>query len=422
MSIEAYPSSIVSYPASGLSGTIANSQLDNSTISGVSLGSNLNTLTIGTGLSGTSYNGSSAVTIANSGVLSINGSTGALTNVVLTDAANTITAASASTKPLILKGAASQSANYFEIQNSSGTVLANITSSGTFFAQSLSSSSTGYQGNIASIDGTKGSLNFNTSGYGLIVTSAQASAVVLTARSAASQTGDLQQWQNSSGTVLAKVDASGSVTAVDLTLSGNLTVNGTTTNLNSTNLVVEDKNIIIADVATPSDTTADGGGITIKGATDKTFNWVSATSSFTASENIDLASSKTFKIAGTDVLTASAVLGKAVPSGTIVGTTDSQTLTNKTLTSPVISSISNTGTITVPTTTGTLALTSQVINNTLTTTTGDMIYASGSNTPARLAIGTTGQVLTVAGGVPTWAAASGGGGAALSDIFMMMGA
>ena len=116
MSIEAYPSSVVSYPASGLSGTIANSQLDNSTISGVSLGSNLNTLTIGTGLSGTSYNGSSAVTIANSGVLSINGSTGAFTNIVLTDAANTITAASASTKPLIIKGASSQSANLQEWQ------------------------------------------------------------------------------------------------------------------------------------------------------------------------------------------------------------------------------------------------------------------------------------------------------------------
>ena len=51
-----------------------------------------------------------------------------------------------------------------------------------------------------------------------------------------------------------------------------------------------------------------------------------------------------------------------------------------------------------------------------------LFRSSGSNTPARLAIGTTGQVLTVAGGVPTWAAASGGGGAALSDIFMMMGA
>jgi hypothetical protein len=43
------------------------------------------------------------------------------------------------------------------------------------------------------------------------------------------------------------------------------------------------------------------------------------------------------------------------------------------------------------------------------TTTGDMIYSSSGSTPARLGIGSTGQILTVAGGVPTWAAASGGG-------------
>jgi hypothetical protein len=49
-----------------------------------SAGSVANALTIGTGLSGTSYNGSSAVTIANTGVLSVNGSTGAITNVALT--------------------------------------------------------------------------------------------------------------------------------------------------------------------------------------------------------------------------------------------------------------------------------------------------------------------------------------------------
>lgn len=57
------------------------------TISGVALGSNLNALTIGTGLSGTSYNGSSAVTIANTGVTSniagtgitVSGATGAVT-------------------------------------------------------------------------------------------------------------------------------------------------------------------------------------------------------------------------------------------------------------------------------------------------------------------------------------------------------
>lgn len=42
------------------------------------------------------------------------------------------------------------------------------------------------------------------------------------------------------------------------------------------------------------------------------------------------------------------------------------------------------------------------ISNTLTTTTGDMIYASSANTPARLGIGSTNQVLTVIGGVPSW--------------------
>jgi hypothetical protein len=48
------------------------------------------------------------------------------------------------------------------------------------------------------------------------------------------------------------------------------------------------------------------------------------------------------------------------------------------------------------------------IQKTLTTTTGDIIYASSANTPARLGIGSTGQILTVSGGVPSWAAPSGG--------------
>jgi hypothetical protein len=44
------------------------------------------------------------------------------------------------------------------------------------------------------------------------------------------------------------------------------------------------------------------------------------------------------------------------------------------------------------------------VPKTLTSTTGDIIYASGANTPARLGIGSTGQLLTVSGGVPTWSA------------------
>ena len=43
------------------------------------------------------------------------------------------------------------------------------------------------------------------------------------------------------------------------------------------------------------------------------------------------------------------------------------------------------------------------IAKTLTTTTGDIIYASGANTPARLGIGSSAQVLTVASGLPSWA-------------------
>lgn len=43
------------------------------------------------------------------------------------------------------------------------------------------------------------------------------------------------------------------------------------------------------------------------------------------------------------------------------------------------------------------------------TTTGDMFVASAAATPARLGIGSTGQVLTVAGGVPSWASPAGGG-------------
>jgi hypothetical protein len=49
------------------------------------------------------------------------------------------------------------------------------------------------------------------------------------------------------------------------------------------------------------------------------------------------------------------------------------------------------------------------ISKSLTTTTGDTIYASGANTPARLGIGTAGQVLTVSGGVPAWATPAAGG-------------
>jgi len=79
-----------------------------------------------------------------------------------------------------------------------------------------------------------------------------------------------------------------------LTISGDLSVSGTTTTIDSVTLSVKDKNIELGVVSSPSDATADGGGITLKGASDKTFNWVNSTDAWTSSEHIQVASGKTF--------------------------------------------------------------------------------------------------------------------------------
>jgi len=76
--------------------------------------------------------------------------------------------------------------------------------------------------------------------------------------------------------------------ANNLTVTNDLTVNGTTTTIDSTTLVVEDKNIEIGKVSTPTDVTADGGGITLKGATDKTLTWVDSTDCWTFNQGLNL--------------------------------------------------------------------------------------------------------------------------------------
>jgi hypothetical protein len=113
----------------------------------------------------------------------------------------------------------------------------------------------------------------------------------------------------------------------------------------------------------------------------------------------------------------------AIDTTITVDKTTAQTLTNKTLTSPIISSISNTGTLTLPTSTDTLvgrATTDTLTNKTLTspalttptistlTTNGDLVYGTGSGALSRLGIGSTSQVLTVTGGVPVWATPAAG--------------
>jgi hypothetical protein len=154
-------------------------------------------------------------------------------------------------------------------------------------------------------------------------------------------------------------------------ITGNLTVNGTTTTVNSTTISVDDKNLELGSVASPTDTTADGGGITLKGSTDKTFNWVDATDAWTSSEHIALAAGKTAIFTG--------------------GTSGTITLTP--------TAIAGTTTLTLPATTGTLALVSQIptVNDasfTLTVaedgTTGNSVYiTTGTGFTANDATNTT---------------------------------
>ena len=95
----------------------------------------------------------------------------------------------------------------------------------------------------------------------------------------------------------------GAVSGTSLTLSGDLTVNGTTTTINSTTLTVDDINITLGQGNT-SDASANGGGITLEGATNKTFNWIDATDAWTSSEHMNLVTGKSYKINGTSITAA----------------------------------------------------------------------------------------------------------------------
>lgn len=129
-----------------------------------------------------------------------------------------------------------------------------------------------------------------------------------------------------SGQLANYLPLTGGTISSNLVVTGNLTVNGTTTNLNSTNLVIEDKNIVLGDTATPSNATADGGGITLKGDTDKTLSWVGSVSAWTSSEDFNLVSGKSYEINGTAVLSANS-LGSGVTGSSLtsVGTISSGT-------------------------------------------------------------------------------------------------
>ena len=115
-------------------------------------------------------------------------------------------------------------------------------------------------------------------------------------------------------------------------VTGNLTVNGTTTTVNSTTVTVDDILIELGAVTTPTNITAEGGGINLLGLTNKTLTWLGANTAWTSSENFDLVTGKTYKINGTNVL-SSTTLGSGVTSSSLtsVGTITSGIWTGTTI-------------------------------------------------------------------------------------------
>jgi hypothetical protein len=168
-------------------------------------------------------------------------------------------------------------------------------------------------------------------------------------------------------TTATTVNFAGAATAVNIgaansttTIAGDLVVNGTTTTINSTTVTVDDLNIVLGSVTTPTNSTANGGGITVAGGVDgdKTWNWVSSTSSWTSSENIDLASGKVLKIAGTQVLSATEYTGNSSTATTATNVTGGAA--------------------------------------------GSLVYQSGASTTTTLGLGTSGYVLTAGASAPAW--------------------
>lgn len=145
----------------------------------------------------------------------------------------------------------------------------------------------------------------------------------------------------------------------DLRITGNLIVDGDSTTINVGTLEVEDRNVVIGKTSIPTDITANTGGITLLGSTEKTIKWISNTNSWTSNVSMDLDSGNTYKISGVDVLSQTTLMSSvtSAPGLTTIGELTSLTVDNITLNENTISSvspmtISSTGPLTITSTSG----------------------------------------------------------------------
>lgn len=182
--------------------------------------------------------------------------------------------------------------------------------------------------------------------------------------------------------------------AGNLTVTGNLTVNGATTTINSTTLNVDDKLIELGAVASPTNTTADGGGISLLGATNKTILWDNTNANWTTSENFNIASGKTLKINNVTILDTNAPKSMATLMG-YTSTATAAATTTLTNTSSYYQQFtgSTTQTVVLPVTSTLITgWTFHIVNN----STGNLtVNSSGGNAVIVVIPGTTAMVTCI---------------------------
>lgn len=425
-------------PTTALSGTVTNAQLANSAItinsSSVSLGGSVtvtatatNALTIGTGLSGTSYNGSSAVTIAIDSTVatltgtqtltnkSISGSTNTLSNIgnaSLTNSSLTVgtTAISLGSSSLTLGGLTSVAVT----QDPTSALQLATKQYVDAVAEGLhihASCAAATPGTLASITGGTVTYNNGTAGVGATLTLSVALTVldgytllngdrVLVKNEATQANNGIYTWATG-GTVLTRAtdfDTAAEMASGDFTFISNGTLYGSTGWVQTDPVTIVGTSPVTWIQFSGSGAYTAGTGLTLTGTqfsitntavTAGAYGSASSVGTFTvnAQGQLTLAASTAIAINGNQI--TSGTVGSAYITGSYTGITGLGTVT-----------VGTWNATTIDVAYGGTGLTSYAI--------GDIVYASASATLSKLALGTQGYVLTAGAAGPVWSGISGG--------------
>ena len=419
--------------ASNTFSAIPNSALSNSTISGVALGSNLNALTIGTGLTGTSYNGSGAVTVAIDSTVatltgtqtltnkSISGSTNTLTNIpnsALTNSSLTIGSTAIS-----LGGTSATLAGLTSVTVTQDPVSA-LQLATKQYVDSIASGLNYHQPvNYASTAALPSYIyNNGASGVGATITAIANGALSFGGGSPTAGQRLLVKDESGGNAAYNGIydvtSAGGALTPFILTRSSDYDTSGTGNN----EIDAGDYVLVISGTNASTAWVQQTQLPIVVGTTPLVFLQFNAPLTYFAGTGLNLSPATTFNISNTTVTaaaygsassvanftvnaqgqltaaasTAIAINGNQITSGTVGSSYISGSYTGITGVGTLTAGTWNAATIGVGY--GDTGLASYTI--------GDMVYASGTTTLSKLAIGTSGYVLTAGASAPTYVAQS----------------